>query len=105
MPYLEHILTLAGIYAILGMSLNLLVGYTGLLSVSHSAFNGVGAYVVAILLTQAGWSFFPALLVAVLLSMVVALLMGLVLGKFRDDYYALASLGFGVITRSSSMDV
>src|SRR3989344_852679 len=97
MPYLEHILTLAGIYAILGMSLNLLVGYTGLLSVSHAAFNGVGAYVVAILLTQAGWSFFPALLVAILLSMLVALLIGLVLGKFRDDYYALASLGFGVI--------
>ncbi|HEY4518537.1 MAG TPA: branched-chain amino acid ABC transporter permease, partial [Candidatus Paceibacterota bacterium] len=82
------------------MSLNLLVGYTGLLSVAHAAFNGIGAYAVAILLTQAGWSFFPALLIGVLLAMLVALLMGLVLGKFKDDYYTIATVGFGIIAVS-----
>ena len=100
MPHLIHVLILAGIYSILCMSLNLLVGYTGLLSVAHAAFNGIGAYAVAILLTQAGWSFFPALLIGVLLAMLVALLMGLVLGKFKDDYYTIATVGFGIIAVS-----
>ena len=100
MPHLIHVLILAGIYSILCMSLNLLVGYTGLLSVAHAAFNGIGAYAVAILLTQAGWSFFPALLIGVLLAMLVAFLMGLVLGKFKDDYYTIATVGFGIIAVS-----
>ena len=100
MPYLIHALIFVGIYSILCMSLNLLVGYTGLLSVSHAAFNGIGAYAVAILLTGAGWSFFPALAIGVLVSMAVALLMGLVLGKFKDDYYTIATVGFGIIAVS-----
>ncbi|KKU54408.1 MAG: hypothetical protein UX76_C0002G0001, partial [Candidatus Wolfebacteria bacterium GW2011_GWC1_47_103] len=47
MPYLIHIAILFFIYAILGVSLNLVVGYAGLLSVAHAAFYGIGAYVTA----------------------------------------------------------
>lgn len=100
MPYLIHLATLVGIYGILGLSLNLVVGYTGLLSVTHAAFYGLGAYTAAILLTAAGFSFFPALVAAILVTAAAALLIGLVLSRFRGDYYALGSFGFNIIVYS-----
>lgn len=83
--------------AILGVSLNLVVGYTGLLSVTHAAFFGIGAYAVGILLTTTGVGFFTALLVGIIIAGLVSFLIGIVLSKFDNDYYALASLGFNVI--------
>jgi branched-chain amino acid transport system permease protein len=97
MAYFIHLAILISIYAILGLSLNLVVGYTGLLSVAQAAFYGIGAYVTALLLVNSGWNFFIAMLVGMIASGVVALVVGLVLSKFDGDYYALASLGFGVI--------
>jgi len=100
MPYLIHLAILIGIYAILGLSLNLVVGYTGLLSVAQAAFYGVGAYVTALLMVDAGYNFFVAMLAGIILTGIVALLLGMVLSRFRGDYYALASLGFGIIIYS-----
>ena len=100
MPYIIHLLILISIWAILGISLNLVVGYTGLLSVTHAAFFGIGAYATAILLTVLGWNFWISILVGMVVSGVVALAIGFVLSKFRDDYYALASFGFNIIVFS-----
>lgn len=100
MPYVIHLLILISIWAILGISLNLVVGYTGLLSVTQAAFFGVGAYATAILLTTTGFNFWVSLLVGMIASGVIALAIGFVLSKFRDDYYALASFGFNIIVFS-----
>lgn len=100
MAYLIHLATLIGLYGILGLSLNLLVGFTGLISAAHTAFYGLGAYTAALLLVAAGWSFWLALPLAMLLAAGLALLIGLVLSRFRDDYYVLASVGFTVIVYS-----
>jgi len=102
--------TLAVIFAILAISLNLVVGFTGLLSVAHVAFYGVGAYAVAILTTDPayeqlraarlpifGLPFFAALPVAIVLTGLVALLIGGVLSRFRDDLFVLVSFGLAVI--------
>lgn len=97
MPYLIHIAILFFIYAILGVSLNLIIGYAGLLSVAHAAFYGIGAYVTAIALTQYGLNFFASVVLGMLLSGMLSLLVGAIFSKFRDDYYALASFGFNVI--------
>jgi len=97
MQYLIHLAILFAIYGILGLSLNLVVGYTGLLSVTHAAFYGIGAYATAILLTSYGVNFFVSVLAAMIVSAIVALLIGLILSKFDDDYYALASFGFNII--------
>lgn len=97
MPYIEHILIYCLLYSIYVMSLNLLVGYTGLLSVTHIMFGGLGAYTTAILMTRAHWNFFLALPIAVLVAMAIGLLISLVFSKFRDDYYALATVGFNII--------
>lgn len=49
MTYLLHIFILIGIYVILSLSLNLIAGYTGILSISHAAFYGIGAYIAALM--------------------------------------------------------
>lgn len=100
MEYLIHIGILVCLYAILAVSLNLVVGYTGLLSVSHAAFYGIGAYCVAILVATYNLNFFVAAGGGVILAGALAGLMGLLLSKFSGDYYALVSMGFSVIVFS-----
>ena len=98
------------IWAILSVSLNLVVGYTGLLSVGHIGFFGIGAYGMAILtsdtsyellrtdpIPQFGLSFFAALPICVLLAGIVAIVVGVVFNRFRDDIYVLVSFGFAII--------
>ena len=98
------------IWAILSVSLNLVVGYTGLLSVGHIGFFGIGAYGMAILtsdtsyellrteaIPQFGLPFFAALPVCVAAAGVVALAVGAVFNRFRDDIYVLVSFGFAII--------
>ncbi len=100
MDYLIHILILITIYGILGLSLNLIVGYAGLLSITQAAFYGIGAYVTAILLTTTGINFFLSILLGIIITGFASLLIGYVLSKFKDDYYALGSFGFNVIIYS-----
>lgn len=92
------VITFMVIYAILGLSLNLVVGYTGLLSVAQAAFYGIGAYATAILMTFHGFNFFAAVILSILVTALIAFLIGLVLSKFDGDYYALVSVGFVSIT-------
>lgn len=100
MEYLIHLSILIGIYAILAVSLNLVVGYTGLLSITHAAFFGVGAYVTALLMVNTDINFFVALLAAVAGAACVGAAVGIVLSRFKGDYYALVSFGFNIIVFS-----
>lgn len=97
MEYLVHLLIIVSIYAILAVSLNLVVGFAGLLSVTHAGFYGIGAYASAVLLTKQGLSFWSALGCAMLITMVSAYLIGLVTSKLKGDLYALATIGFNSI--------
>ena len=100
MEYLIHLAILAAIYAILALSLNLVVGYTGILSVTHAAFFGLGAYATAILTTRYELNFFVSLIAGIAITAVVALFIGRVLSKFRGDFVALGSVGFNMIVWS-----
>lgn len=100
MEYLVHLAILVGIYAILALSLNLAVGYAGILSVTHAAFFGLGAYSAAILTTRYDLNFFLAMLIGALLACLLSLLVGAVLSKFRGDFVALGSVGFNMIVWS-----
>ncbi len=100
MEYLIHLAILVSIYAILGISLNLIVGYTGLLSITQAAFYGIGAYTTAILLTRYDFNFFITLGLGVMVTALLSLLIGYVLSKFKGDFYALGSFGFNVIVFS-----
>lgn len=97
MNYLFHILTMISIYAVLGLSLNLVLGFGGMLSLCHAAFYGIGAYAFALLMMDAGFPFLAALPVAVLASGLAALLIGAVALRMRGDFFVLATLGFQTI--------
>ncbi|MFA5126900.1 MAG: branched-chain amino acid ABC transporter permease [Patescibacteria group bacterium] len=97
MEYLIHLTILFAIYAILGVSLNLVVGYTGLLSVTHAAFYGVGAYSTAIFLTKSDVGFFNSLVLGIAIVLALSFLIGVVSSKFKGDYYALSTFGFNSI--------
>ncbi len=100
MEYLIHLAILASIYAILALSLNLAVGYTGILSVTHAAFFGIGAYTTAILSVRFGVNFFLTILLGMFLTALIGLFIGRVLSRFRGDFVALGSIGFNVIVWS-----
>ena len=94
MNYAFHILTMIALYVILGMSLNLVVGYGGMLSLCHAAFYGSGAYAFTLLVVKAGWPFLAALPAAVIITALIAFLIGVVSLRLRGDFFVLASLGF-----------
>ncbi|WP_280192781.1 high-affinity branched-chain amino acid ABC transporter permease LivM [Delftia sp. PS-11] len=93
------IATLAMIYVMLGLGLNIVVGFAGLLDLGFVGFYAVGAYTYALLFHWAGWSFWEALP----LSGAAAALFGFILGfpvlRLRGDYLAIVTLGFGEIIR------
>ncbi len=95
--YIVHLAILAGIYIILAVSLNLIIGFAGQVSLGHAAFYGIGAY--ASTLTAMSFNL-PYPLLA-LLAMLAGGLCGLALGlptlRLREDYLAIVTLGFGVI--------
>ena len=91
--YVLHLAILAGIYIILTVSINLIIGYAGQVSLGHAAFYGIGAYASA--LVSLHWHLpFPA---AALTAMLVAGLCGLALGlptlRLKEDYLAIVTLG------------
>lgn len=100
MEYLLHILILIGIYVILSVSLNLIAGYTGLLSMAHAAFYGVGAYVAALMALKLQSPFLVNIVCAVVLSGLLGALVGIPSLRIRDDYFAIATFAFQVITFS-----
>jgi branched-chain amino acid transport system permease protein len=98
MNYVLHLITIFCLYAALVQSLNLCVGYGGMLSLCHAAFYGVGAYVSTLLLLNAGWPFAISLAVAMISTGLLAWLVSLPASRLRGDFFILATLGFQMIT-------
>ena len=97
MNYLFHILIIINIYLILAYSLNLLIGYTGLLSLCHAAFYGIGAYISTLLMINLGLNFFLALFLSILGAMLISLLISLPSLRLKGNYFTLATIGFQII--------
>ena len=96
MNYIFHLLVYFEIYAIVAMSLNLLIGYSGLLQVAHAAYFGVGAYAAALVALKLGFGFLPALACAGIAAAVFSLLVSLPAWRFRGDYFVMISLAVQV---------
>lgn len=93
------IATLALIYVLLGLGLNVVVGYAGLLDLGYVGFYAVGAYTYAILSTQFGFGFWTCLPIAAIIAAIVGVLLGFPVLRLRGDYLAIVTLGFGEIIR------
>lgn len=97
MNYLWHILVMINIYVILALSLNLVVGYAGLISMCHAAFYGVGAYTTTLLMTRSGLGFLPSLAFAVFITAFLSLVIATPSLRLKGDYFVLTTLGFQII--------
>ena len=95
--YVLTVLIYVGINTILAVGLNLLMGYAGQVSLGHAAFYGIGAYASAVLTTRTGLSPWIAMAVGVIITSVVAYLLGAQALRLHGPYLAMATLGFGVI--------
>ena len=117
-PFSLRIFNLCGIYVILALSLNLINGFTGLFSLGHAGFMALGAYTSALLtmspaqkemnfflapiiapLANIQLPFIPALIISGLVAGLAGFLIGAPVLRLRDDYLAIATLGFSEIIR------
>jgi len=97
---LIHLATLVAIYGILAISLNLIMGVTGLFDMGHAAFFGIGAYATAIVMTQFDVPWIVSIGVSCALASLVAWLTGIPTLKLRGDYFAVVTMAVGEIARS-----
>jgi branched-chain amino acid transport system permease protein len=98
-PYHLHTLIMGGIFAVLALSLNLLLGYTGQLSLGHAAFFGIGAYCSALLTVKMEWSPWFGLVAAVVLPGACGWVIGRLALKIRGAYFVLLTISFaGVVS-------
>ena len=97
MDYIYHLITFITFYTILASSLNLFSGYTGLLSLAHAGFYGIGAYSSALLSTHFGLSPFVNIFIAMLFSGVVAFAISFIALRTYEDYFVVVTLGIQII--------
>jgi branched-chain amino acid transport system permease protein len=104
------ILGAVAIFIVMGIGLNIVVGYAGLLDLGYVAFFGIGAYTFALLSSPesyivlnipgfSGLTFWSGLPVALLMGVVAGVLLGIPVLRMRGDYLAIVTLGFGEIIR------
>lgn len=94
-----------GLYVLMGIGLNVVVGKTGLLDLGYVAFFAIGSYTMAQIGTILGWSTWVVLPVAMAVSMLAGLLLGLPTLRLRGDYLAIVTLGFGEIIRITAVNI
>ena len=104
-PFLSEVLNLVGIFLLMALGLNIVVGFAGLLDLGYVAFFAVGAYTAAVLTSPNSPTFAPEMIfwIAIPFVLIAAVLAGLVVGtpvlRMRGDYLAIVTLGFGEIAR------
>ena len=100
-----HIYTQAVIFAIIGLSLNVLLGYTGQISLGHQAFVGIGAFTSAYMVTVHRQPFIAAVGMAMIVGGLQALVLGAVSLRITGLYFALITLAYGTMAEESLFNI
>ena len=95
--YFTYVFNLAGIAIIVAVGLDLLSGFTGLISLGHAAFMAVGAYTSAVLTTHFDWPFLGGVAAAGMMALITGVILGFPALRLSGLYLAIATMGFGVI--------
>jgi branched-chain amino acid transport system permease protein len=95
--YIIDVMIISGIYTILALGLNVVVGYTGLLNLGFVAYYAIGAYSFALLNTKLGMGFWSAMPLSVSITVLGGFLFAIPAVRLKGDYLALVTLGFGEI--------
>jgi branched-chain amino acid transport system permease protein len=98
-------LAAAPIYAIIALSLNVLIGYTGTISLGHQAFVGIGAFTTAYLVGQHHQPFLMGIAIAAALGAVQALFLGVLALRISGLYFSLITLSYGVLAQESLFNI
>jgi branched-chain amino acid transport system permease protein len=98
MNYIYHLLVILSVYLLLAYSLNILVGYSGLLSLAHAAFYGIGAYTSSLIVINLGYNFVVAIIIAIIINILLSFLLSFPALRLRGDYFMLTSLSFQILT-------
>ncbi|HEY2206308.1 MAG TPA: branched-chain amino acid ABC transporter permease [Pseudonocardia sp.] len=93
-----------GIYILLAIGLNIVVGHAGLLDLGYVAFFAIGAYTLAYLGIEHGFTFWPSLVLGMILASVSGVILGAPTLRLRGDYLAIVTLGFGEIVRITAIN-
>jgi branched-chain amino acid transport system permease protein len=88
-----------GIYVLLSVGLDMTVGRTGQINLGYAAFFASGAYTTALLSTHSGMSYFETIVPAIVVSMVLGLIVGVVSLRVNGDYFAIVTLGIGLVVQ------
>lgn len=99
-PYVLHIVVTACVFAIPAIGLNLMLGYTGLVSLGHMGFAGIGAYTAAVLIVDHGMSFWFAAPIATAAAGVMGAVIGLPCLRLRSHFFIIVTLAFGLVLYS-----
>ncbi|MCK5054028.1 MAG: hypothetical protein KAR65_07100, partial [Anaerolineales bacterium] len=101
--YLSEVMNNVGLFILMGLGLNIVVGFAGLLDLGYVAFYAIGAYSMAVMTSQGplgfGLSFWAALPFCVLIAAFAGLMLGIPVLRMRGDYLAIVTLAFGEIIR------
>jgi branched-chain amino acid transport system permease protein len=97
MDFWLHVLNMIGLFAMLGVSLNLLLGYGGMASMAHAALFGVGAYTAAITARDLGWPFPLTMVAAIILTTILAGVVTFPALRVRGEYLILLTLAFQMV--------
>ncbi|MCX6232947.1 MAG: branched-chain amino acid ABC transporter permease [Bacteroidetes bacterium] len=100
MDYILHILIMIFFYVMLSQSLTLTAGYSGLISLAHAGFYGIGAYTTAILSVKYCFPFLLTLPIAMLISGIIAVVVSLIALRTVDDYFIIITLGIQIVAYS-----
>lgn len=98
--YWIRLLTTMGIYLIIAMGLNVLLGYTGLVSIGQAGIFGIAAYTAGLLMKNVGISFWISLLVVVILGALIGVLIGVITLRLNQAYLAIVTLGLALMTQT-----
>lgn len=98
-PYYMHMVILIGIYTLLAVSLNLLLGYTGQLSLGHAAFFGVGAYASSLLYVKLGLSMWLGMVMALFVSGLLGYIVAKLAFKLRGAYFVIMTIGIAEVLK------
>lgn len=88
--YQVYVMASAFVWAIAVYGLNIITGYCGQLNLAHGGFFAIGAYTLALLTADAGWSFWPAFVAALLVSAALGFLVGIVSLRLKEHYFAIS---------------
>ena len=101
--YLSEVANNVGLYVLMGLGLNIVVGFAGLLNLGYVAFFAIGAYTTGVLTSAGelgmGMSFWAAVPFAVLAAVFAGIILGIPVLRMRGDYLAIVTMGFGEIIR------